>query len=158
MIKEKRNFLRCWKARHFVEQSNTWDFDCLAVQENLDSLLQHHNSKVSVLQCSAFSMVQFSHPFMTTGKTTALTIWTLISKVMSLLFNMLSMSCHGFPRSKHFLISWLQSPSAVIFEPKETKPVTASTIRHWHSKIFKAKQKLTLNWLSHKQHPDLNSL
>ena len=66
--------------------------------------------------------------------------------------------CHSFPRSKHFLISWLQSPSAVIFEPKEIKPVTASTIKHRHSKIFKAKQKLTLNWLSHKQHPDLNSL
>ena len=122
------------------------------------SLLQQHNSKASVLQGSAFFMVQFSHPTVTTGKTIALTIWIFVGKVMSLLFNMLSMSCHGFPRSKHFLISWLQSPSAVIFEPKETKPVTASTIRHWHSKIFKAKQKLTLNWLSHKQHPDLNSL
>ena len=122
------------------------------------SLLQQHNSKASVLQGSAFFMVQFSHPSVTTGKTIALTIWIFVGKVMSLLFNMLSMSCHGFPRSKHFLISWLQSPSAVIFEPKETKPVTASTIRHWHSKIFKAKQKLTLNWLSHKQHPDLNSL
>ena len=66
--------------------------------------------------------------------------------------------CHSFPRSKQFLISWLQSPSAVIFEPKETKPVTASIIRRRHSKIFKAKQKLTLNWLSHKQHPDLHSL
>ena len=66
--------------------------------------------------------------------------------------------CHSFPRSKQFLISWLQSPSAVIFEPKETKPVTASTIRHRHSKIFKAKQKLTLNWLNHNQHPDLNCL
>ena len=68
--------------------------------------------------------------------------------------------CHSFQRSKHgsFLISLLQSPSAVIFEPKETKPVTASTIRHRHSNIFKAKQKFTLNWLSHKQHPDLNSL
>ena len=109
MIKEKRNFLRCWKARHFVERSNTWDFDCLAVQENLDSLLQYHNSEVSVLQCSAFSMVQFSHPFMTTGKTTALTIWTLISKVMSLLFNMLSMFITAFhPRSKCLLITWLQ--------------------------------------------------
>ena len=66
--------------------------------------------------------------------------------------------CHSFPRSKHFLISWLQSPSAVIFEPKGTKPVTASTIRHRHSNIFKATQKLTLNWLSYTQHPDLNSL
>ena len=65
---------------------------------------------------------------------------------------------HSFPRSKHFLISWLQSLSTVIFEPKETNPVTASTIRHQHSNIFKSKQKFTLNWLSHKQHPDLNSL
>ena len=85
-------------------------------------LLQHHSSKASVLSFSAFFMVQLSHPYMTTGKTTALTIWTFVSKVMSLLFNMLSRLVITFlPRSKRFLISWLQSPSAVILEPKKNK-------------------------------------
>ena len=130
------------------------------------SLLQQHNSKASLLQCSAFFMVQLSHPYITTGKTIVFEymvchIWFEYmvcwqSDVST--FQYAVCVYHRFPRSKHFLISWLQSPSAVIFEPKEIKPVTASTIRHWHSKIFKAKQKLTLNWLSHKQHPDLNSL
>ena len=93
--------------------------DLLAVQETLKSLLQHHSSKVSVLQCSAFFIVRLSHPYMTTGKTIALTRWTFVGKVISLLFNMLSRLVITFlPRSKHLLISWLQSPSAVILEPK----------------------------------------
>ena len=94
-------------------------FDRLAVQGTLKSLLQHHSSKASVLRCSAFFMVQLSHLYMTTGKTIALTRWTFVGKVMSLLFNMLSRLVIGFlPRSKCLLISWLQSPSAVILEAK----------------------------------------
>ena len=97
-------------------------FDLLAVQGTLKSLLQHHNSKASVLQCSAFFIVQLSHPYMTTEKTKALTRWTFVGKVMSLLFNMLSRLVLTFlPRSKHLLISWLQSPSAVILESKKIK-------------------------------------
>ena len=89
-------------------------FDLLAVQETLKSLLKHHNSKASIRQCSAFFMVQLSHPSMTAGKTTASTIWTFVSKLMSLLFNTLSGFVIAFiPRSKHLLISWLQSPSTV---------------------------------------------
>ena len=92
--------------------------DLLTVQGTLKSLLQHHGSKASILQCSAFFIVQLSHPHMTTGKTIALTRWTFADKVMPLLFNMLSRSVITFPpRSKHLLISWLQSPSAVILEP-----------------------------------------
>ena len=92
--------------------------DLLAVQGTLKSLLQHHSSKASVLRCSAFFIVQLSYPYMTTGKTIALTRWTFVDKVMSLLFNMLSRLVITFlPRSKHLLISWLQSPSAVILEP-----------------------------------------
>ena len=92
--------------------------DLLAVQGTLKSLLQHHSSKASILQCSAFFIVQLSHPYVTTGKTIALTRWTFVGKVMSLLFNMLSSLVIAFlPRSKHLLISWLQSPSAVILEP-----------------------------------------
>ena len=92
--------------------------DLLAVQGTLKSFLQHHSSKASILQCSAFFIVQVSHPYMTTGKTIALTSQTFVGKVMSLLFNMLSMLVITFlPRSKHLLISWLQSPSAVILEP-----------------------------------------
>ena len=91
----------------------------LEVQGTLKSLLQHHISKASVLQCSASFTVQLSHPNMTTGKTIALTRWTFVGKVMSLLFNMLSRLVIAFlPRSKYLLISWLQSPSAVILEPK----------------------------------------
>ena len=94
--------------------------DLLAVQGTLKSLLQHHSSKASILQCSAFFMVQLSHSYMTTGKTIAFTRWTFFGKVMSLLFNMLSRLVITFlPRSKHLLISWLQSPSAVILEPKK---------------------------------------
>ena len=96
--------------------------DLLAVQGILKSLLQHHSSKASILQCSAFFTVQLSHPYMTTGKTTALTRWTLVGKVMSLLLNMLPRLVITFlPRSKRLLISWLQSPSAVILEPKKIK-------------------------------------
>ena len=93
-------------------------FDLLALQGTLKSLLQHHSSKVSILRHSAFFIVQLSHPFMTTGKTRALTRWPFVGKVMSLLFNILSMLVTAFlPRSKCLLISWLQSPSAVILEP-----------------------------------------
>ena len=88
--------------------------DLLAVQGTLKSLLQHHSSKASILRCSAFFMVQLSHPYMTTGKTIALTRWTFVGKAMSLLFNMLSRLVITFlPRSKRLLISWLQSPSSV---------------------------------------------
>ena len=93
--------------------------DLLAVQGTLKSLLQHHSSKASILWCSVFFIVQFSHPYMTTGKTVTLTRWTFVSKVMSLLFNMLSRLVVAFlARSKLLLISWLQSPSAVILEPQ----------------------------------------
>ena len=99
--------------------------DLLAVQGTLKSLLQHHSSKASILQCSAFFIVQLSYPYMTTGKTIALTRQTFVSKVMSLLFNMLSSLVIIFlPRSKCLLISWLQSPSAVILEPKKIKSAT----------------------------------
>ena len=94
--------------------------DFLAVQRTPKSLLQHHCSKASVLQRSAFFIVQLSHPYMTTGKTIALTRQTLVGQVMSLLFNMLSRLVIAFLlRSKHLLMSWLQSPSAVILEPKK---------------------------------------
>ena len=103
--------------------------DLLAVQGTLKSLLQHHSSKASILQHSAFFIVQLSHPYMTTGKTIALTRWTFVDKVMSLLFNMLSRLVITFlPRSKHLLISWLQSPSAMILEPRKIKSATVSTV------------------------------
>ena len=99
--------------------------DLLAVQGTLKSLLQHHSSKALILWCSAFFTVQLSHPYMTTGKTIALTRWTVVGKVMYLLFNMLSRLVITFlPRSKCLLISWLQSPSAVILEPKKVKSDT----------------------------------
>uniref|UniRef100_A0AC11DA68 Uncharacterized protein n=2 Tax=Ovis aries TaxID=9940 RepID=A0AC11DA68_SHEEP len=101
--------------------------DLLAVQGTLKSLLQHHSSKASMLWRSAFFTVQLSHPYMTTGKTIALTRWTLVSKVMSLLLNILSRLVITFlPRSKRLLISWLQSPSAVVLEPKTIKSDTVS--------------------------------
>ena len=87
--------------------------DLLSVQSTLESLLQHHSSKASIVQCSVFFTVQLSHPYMTTGKTIALTKWTFVGKIMSLLFNMLSRLVTFLPRSKRLLISWLQSPSAV---------------------------------------------
>ena len=115
-----------WSFSFSVSPSNEYSalisfridwFDLLAVQGTLKSLLQHHNSKASILQCSAFYMVQLSHPYMTTGKTIALTRWTFVDKVMSLLFNMLSSLVIVFlPRSKCLLISLLQSSSAVILE------------------------------------------
>ena len=101
--------------------------DLLAVQGTLKSLLQHHSSKASILQCSAFFIVQLSHPYMTTGKTIALTRQTFVGKVMSLLFNMLSRFVIAFlPRSRRLLILWLQSPSAVILEPPKITSLTVS--------------------------------
>ena len=103
--------------------------DLLAVQGILKSLLQHHSSKTLVLWCSAFFTIQLSHPYMTTGKTIALIRQTFVGKVMSLLFNMLSSLVIAFlPKSKHLLISWLQSLSAVILEPPKIKSVTASIV------------------------------
>ena len=122
--------IRCpkyWSFSFSISLSNEYSglisfridwLDLLAVQGTLKSLLQHHSSKASILRCSAFFIVQLSHPHMTTGKTIALTIQTFVIKVMSLLFNMLSMFVIAFlPRNKHLLISWLQSLSAVIWEP-----------------------------------------
>ena len=103
--------------------------ELLAVQGTLKSLLQHQSSKVSILWCSAFFTVQLSQPSMTTGKNIALTRQTFVSKVMSLLFNMLSRLVITFlPKSKHLLISWLQSPSAVVLEPPKIKSATVSTV------------------------------
>ena len=105
--------------------------DLLAVQGTLKSLLQHHSSKASILLCSTFFMVQLSRPYMTTGKTIALTRWTFVGKVFSLLLNMLSRLVIAFlPRSKRFLISWLYSPFAVILEPKKIKSLTVSIVPH----------------------------
>ena len=109
--------------------------DLLAAQGTLKSLLQHNNSNVSILQHSALFMVQLSHPYMTTGKTIALTVWTFVSKVTSLLFNMLNSFAIAFlPRSKSLLISWPQSPFAVILEPKKIKsdtiPVVSPSVCH----------------------------
>ena len=111
-----------WSFSFSIEYSGLISFrmdwlDLFAVQETLKSLLQQHNSKASILQLSAFFIVQLSHPYLTTGKTIALTRWTFVGKVMSLLFNMLSRLVINFlPRSKCLLISWLKSPSAVILE------------------------------------------
>ena len=106
-------------------------FDVPAVQGTHKSLLQHHSSKASILRCSAFSIVQISHPYMTTGKTIALTRQTFVGKVMSLLFNMLSKLVITFlSRSNHLLISWLQSPSAVILELKKIKSATVPLFLH----------------------------
>ena len=128
--------LKYWSFSFSISPSNEYSglissrmdwLDLLAVQETLKSLLQHHSSKVSILQHSVFFMVQLSHPCMTTGKTIALTIWTLVSKVMSLLFNILSrFNIASLPRSKPLLISWLQLPSAVILEPPKIKSGTVS--------------------------------
>ena len=127
-----------WRFSFSISPSNEYSglisfrmdwLDLLAVQGTLKSLLQHHSSKASILQHSAFFMVQLSHPYMTTRKTIALTRWNFVGKVISLLFNMLSRLFIPFlPRSKRFLISWLQSPSAVIFEPRKIKSVTVSTV------------------------------
>ena len=120
---------KCWNFSFSISPSNEYSglfsfridwFDLPAVKGTLKSLLQHHNSKASIFWHSAFFIVQLSYPYMTTGKTIALTRWTFVGKVMFLLFNMLSRLVITFlPRSKHFLISWLQSPSAVILEPRK---------------------------------------
>ena len=116
-----------WTPRTDLFRMN-W-LDLLAVQGTLKSLLQHHSSNASILLRSAFFIVQLSHPYMTTGKTTALIRWTFLDEVMSLLFNMLSRLVITFlPRSKCLLISWLQSPSAVILEPPKIKPAIVSTV------------------------------
>ena len=122
---------KSWSFRLSISLSNEYSglisfridwLDLLAVQGTLKSLLQHHSSKASILQCSAFFIVQLSHPYVTTRKTIAWTRWTFVGKVMSLLFNMLSRLVIAFlPRSKHLLISWLQSPSAVILEPPQNE-------------------------------------
>ena len=127
-----------WSFSFSISPSNVYSglisfrMDCLdhlAVQGTLKSLIQHHSSKASILWCSAFFMVQLSHPYMTTGKTIALTRQTFVSKGMSLLFNMLYRLVIAFlPRSKCLLISWLQSPSAVILELKKLKSVTVSIV------------------------------
>ena len=104
-------------------------FDFFDVQGTLKNLLQQHSSKASILWCSAFFTVQLSHPYMTTGKTVALTRWTYVDKVTSLLLNMLPRLVIAFlPTSKHLLISWLHSPSAVILDPKKIKSVTVSIV------------------------------
>ena len=127
----------CWSFSFSMSPSNEYSglisfkidwFDLFAVQGTLKSLLQHHNSKASILWCSGFFMAQLSHPDMTTGKIIALTRWTFVLKVMSLLFNTLSMLVITYlPRCKHLLISWLQSPSAVILKSPKRKFATVST-------------------------------
>ena len=128
-----------WSFSFSVSPSNEYSglisfrmggLDLLAAQGTPKSLLQHHTSEASVLWCSAFFMVQLSHPYMATRKTTALIIWTLVGKVISLLFNTLSRFVIAFlPRSKCLLFSWLQSPSAVILEPKKIKSLTVSSCK-----------------------------
>ena len=131
---------KCWSFSFNTSPSNEYSglisfrtdwLDFLAVQGILKSLLQHHSSKASILRCLAFFIIQLSHPYMTTGKTIALTRQTFVSKGMSLLFKMLSRLVIAFlPRSKHLLISQLQSPSAVILEPKKIKSLTVSIVSH----------------------------
>ena len=135
---ESTHHMRYWSFSFSISPSNEhpglisfrmdW-LDFLAVQGTLKSLLQHHSSKASILRHSAFFIVQLSHPYMTIGKTIALTIWTFVGKVMSLFFNVLSRLVITFlPRSKHLLISWLHSPSTVILEPPKIKSVIVSTV------------------------------
>ena len=135
-----------WRFSFSINPSNEYSglisfrmdwLDLLAVQGTLKSLLQHRSSKASIVWPSAFYIVQLSHPYMTTGKTIALSRWTFVGKGMSLLFNVLSRFVIAFlPRSKHLLISWLQSPSAVILEPRKIKSLTVfivspSIFPHW---------------------------
>ena len=123
-------------------------FDLLAVQGTLKSLLQHHNSKISILWCSAFFMVQLLHLHMTTGKTIAQTIWPFIIKVMSLLFNMLSRFVIAFlPRSKCLWISWLQALAAVILEPKKIKSVTVSFILIYLHEVMGLNAMILVFWM-----------
>ena len=127
-----------WSFSFIISPSNEYStpisfrmywLDLLAVQGTLKSLLQHHSSKASILQRSAFFIVQLSHPYITTGKAIALTRQTFVDKVISLLFNMLSRLVTIFlSRSKHLLISWLQSPSAVVLEPRKIKSATVSIV------------------------------
>uniref|UniRef100_A0AC11DZY4 Uncharacterized protein n=2 Tax=Ovis aries TaxID=9940 RepID=A0AC11DZY4_SHEEP len=127
-----------WSFGFIISPSNKYSglisfrmdwLDLPAIQRTLKSLFQQHNSKASILQCSAFFIVQLSHPYMTTGKTIALTRQTFVDKVMSLLFNMLSRLVITFlPRRKHLLISWLQSPSTVILEPPKINSAAVSTV------------------------------
>ena len=127
-----------WSLSFSISPSNEYSglisfridwLDHLAVQGTLKSLLQHHSSKALILRHSAFFIVQLSHPYMTTGKTIALTRWTFVDKAMSLLFNMLPRLVMTFlPRSRCLLISWLQSPSTVILEPRKIKSATVSTV------------------------------
>ena len=127
-----------WSFSFSISSSNEYSglisfrmdwLDLFDVSGTLKSLLQHHNSKALILQCSTLFIVQLSHPYMTTGKAIALTKWTFVGKVMSLLFNKLSSLVITFlPGSKHLLISWLQSPSAVILEPKKIKSITVSIV------------------------------
>ena len=128
---------KCWSFSFSISVSDEYSglisfridwFDLLSVQGTLKSLLQHHNSKASILQCSAFFAVQFSHLYMTTGKTIDLTMRTFVGKIMFLLLNRPSRFVIAFlPRSRSLLISWWQSPSTVILEPKKRKSVSAST-------------------------------
>ena len=137
LLQFRNNLSKYWSFSFSINLSNEYSelisfridwFDLLAVQGALKSLLQHHSSKPSILQCSAFFVVQLSHPHMTTGKA-VLTTWTSVGKVLSLLFNTLSRFVIAFlPRRRCLLISWLQSPSAVILEPKKIKSVTASIV------------------------------
>ena len=127
-----------WSFSYSISPSNEYSglisfriewFELIAVQGTLKSLLQHHSSKASILRCSAFFTVQLSHPYMTTGKTIALTTWIFVNKAMYLLFNMLSRLVIDFlPRSNNLLISWLKSPSAVILEPPKIKALTVSIV------------------------------
>ena len=127
-----------WSFNFSISPSNEYSglisfrmdgLDCLAVQGTLKSLLQQHSSKASILQCSVFFIIQLSHPYMTAGETITSTRWNFVGKVISLLFNMLSRLVIAFlPGSKHLLISWLQSPSAVILEPPKIKSDTISTV------------------------------
>ena len=129
---------KCWSFSFSISPSNEYSglissrtdrLDLLAVQGILKSLLQHHSSKASVLRHSDFFIVQFSHPYMTVGKTIALTRRTFVGKLKSLFFNILSRLVITFlPRSKRLLVSWLQSPSAVILEPRKIKSATVSTV------------------------------
>ena len=130
--------LKYWSFSFSISPSNEYSglisfrmdwLDLLAIQGTLKSLLQHHSSKASIFQRSAFFIVQLLHPYMTTGKTIALTRWTFVSKVMSLLFNLLSTLVIAFlPGHNCLLISWLQSPSAVILEPPKIKSLTVSIV------------------------------
>ena len=129
-----------WNFSFSISSSNEYSgliyfrmdwLDLLTVQGTLKSLLQHHSSKASILRLSAFFIVQLSHPYLTTGKTIVLTRWTSVGKVTSLLFNMLYRLVIAFlPRSKHLLISWLHSLSAVILEPPKIKSDTVSIVSH----------------------------